>query len=105
MSSMPVWQVARSEHLALGRRLYCIKLHGYHRFILRQAKVYDEQHLVPPSVVFPFPFLISSLSPRSVCSCIRSSVADQPNISSIIMLQHTVVALCVLCLSLNDILP
>ena len=30
--------------------------------------------MVPAKVFLPFPFLISSLSPRSVCSCIRSPV-------------------------------
>jgi hypothetical protein len=76
MSSMRVWQVTRSEHIALGRRFVLHQIAWVSQVILRQARVYDEQHLVPPSVVFPFPFpfLISSLSPRSVCSCIRSSI-------------------------------
>ena len=40
----------------------------------RTKKDHAEQHL--PAIVFPFPlppFLMPSLSPRSVCSCIRSS--------------------------------
>lgn len=44
------------------------------------AKSQDEQHLVPANV-FPFPFLISSLLPRSVYSCSRSpSMYDQRNV-------------------------
>lgn len=45
--------------------------HGYHGSF-GVAKSQDEQHLVPANV-FPFDFLISSLFPRSVYSCIRSS--------------------------------
>lgn len=47
--------------------------HGYH--ISSLTEIQDEQHFVPPNVVLPLFFLISSLSPRSVCSCIRISAA------------------------------
>lgn len=58
-----------------GEKVYCIfgVQDGYHGG-LWMDKCQDEQHFVRvPASVFPFPFLISSLLPRSVCSCIRSS--------------------------------
>jgi hypothetical protein len=76
-------------------------------FITERTKVYDEQHLTPPNVLFPFGFLISSLSPRSVCSCIRSSVEKKlaRTMDTSCPQSHTVIVLILRCLSLNDILP
>ena len=69
---MPAWLATEC--------VYCTVLHwtafsvrekeGYHS-LYWTGKSQAEQHLVPASV-FPFPFLISSLFPRSVCSWILS---------------------------------
>jgi len=71
-----VWVLAfRSmySYLGMDSLLGYVQRHHDSKFE-RTKKDHGEQHL--PSNVFPFPlppFLMSSLSPRSVCSCIRSS--------------------------------
>ena len=67
-------------------------------------KVYAEQHLVPPNVLFPLFFLISSLSPRSVCSCIRISAPVSNTLALIHPAIHTVV-IPLRSLSLHNVLP
>ena len=60
----------------MGSALEVHGVHGYawvSRVLLGRQASQAEQHFDPPSVVFPRAFLISSLSPRSVCSWMRSS--------------------------------
>lgn len=69
---MPAWLVIERDVCIVwhGMAFLDCKRDGYHS-LYWTGKSQDEQHLVPASV-FPFPFLISSLFPRSVCSWILS---------------------------------